>query len=222
MKNNHLWIPIVLIFLIIGVFVLVAICPASASAEGKVKGDYPTVQEVLDAYEEEEEVAYYDLIDDLDDAGQEYDHELVMKIQQKLNENLKGVSGFKKLEVDGIFGPATGNAVKLFQYRKGLAIDGKCGPDTLGRLTLSSKGVSAWPHYSPSIEEELNKSTNGFGACVYLESNMAAFFRQARKNAARSTTRGKRCDRLRVGEQCLVMVSGDQPLHPVRTGPGTG
>ncbi|MBR5389095.1 murein L,D-transpeptidase [Candidatus Saccharibacteria bacterium] len=179
MNNNGVkkWIPIVLVFLIIAAFVLVAISPASATAEGKVKGKYPTVQEVLDAYEEEEEIVYYDLIDDWDDAGQEYDPELVMKIQRRLNEELKGVSGFSKLDVDGIFGPATGNAVKLFQYRKKITIDGKCGPDTLGKLRLSSNGVSAWPHYSPSIETELNKSTNGFGVCVYLKSNMAAFFR---------------------------------------------
>ncbi|MBR3319649.1 murein L,D-transpeptidase [Candidatus Saccharibacteria bacterium] len=172
------WIPIILIIFIIAVFVLVAVNPASASAESKVKGDYPTVQEVLDAYEEEEEIVYYDLVDDWEEAEQEYDPELVKEIQRKLNQKLKGVKGFKKLDEDGIFGPATGNAIKLFQYREKIRIDGKCGPDTLKHLMLSSEGVDAWPHYSPSVKEELNKSTNGFGVCVYLPSNKAAFFRQ--------------------------------------------
>lgn len=181
MYNNGVkkWIPIILIFFIVIVFVLVAANPASASAESKVKGKYPTVQEVLDAYEEEDEIAYYDLVDDWDEAGQEYDPELVKEIQRELNSALKGVKGFKKLEVDGVFGPATGNAVKLFQYRKKLRyIDGKCGPDTLKYLNLGSKDDGTCPHYSPSVEEELNKSTNGFGAVVYLSSNMAAFCRK--------------------------------------------
>ena len=176
MNTNKWWIPLILIIFIVLAFAVVAFVPLSGSAEGKVKGAYPTVREVLDAYEEEEEVAYYDLEDDSSEATK-YDLELVKTIQQQLNKKLSGVSGFKRLKADGIFGPATGNAVKLFQYKKKLTVDGICGPDTLRALGVSAKGVDAWPRYSISIKHELDKSTNGFGMCTYLRSNKVAYFR---------------------------------------------
>jgi hypothetical protein len=52
----------------------------------------------------------------------------VKLLQQLLNKN-----GAKVL-VDGDFGPATENAVKAFQRKRGLVVDGKVGPATWGAL----------------------------------------------------------------------------------------
>lgn len=54
-------------------------------------------------------------------------------MQQKLNE-----LGFLKTKADGRFGPNTKAAVKLFQSRAGLKVDGIAGPMTLLRLYAST------------------------------------------------------------------------------------
>lgn len=41
--------------------------------------------------------------------------------------------------VDGIFGPATGSAVRAFQQQKGLAVDGIVGPATWSALIITVK-----------------------------------------------------------------------------------
>jgi len=50
--------------------------------------------------------------------------------------------GYYSGEVDGIFGSATEAAVKSFQKKNGLAVDGKVGPKTLAALGISGGEAS--------------------------------------------------------------------------------
>jgi len=63
--------------------------------------------------------------------------ETVRQIQQKLKS-----WGYYQGDVDGIFGSRTEKAVRLFQSRNGLTVDGKAGPKTLAALGISA-GSSA-------------------------------------------------------------------------------
>lgn len=51
-------------------------------------------------------------------------------------------AGYYPYKIDGIYGPLTMRAVKMFQEKMGLAVDGIVGPKTLERLKLF--------HHSPS------------------------------------------------------------------------
>ncbi len=57
---------------------------------------------------------------------------VVTQIQQKLYN-----WGYYSGSVDGVYGSRTVDAVKFFQCKNGLAIDGKCGPSTLSALGIS-------------------------------------------------------------------------------------
>jgi len=60
------------------------------------------------------------------------DHgEAVRDLQQRLSSTALVVA------VDGVFGEQTGEAVRAFQARRGLRVDGICGPDTWGALIES-------------------------------------------------------------------------------------
>ena len=59
--------------------------------------------------------------------------ETVRQIQQKLKN-----WGYYSGSVDGIYGSKTVEAVKYFQRTNGLTVDGKCGPQTLKALGMSS------------------------------------------------------------------------------------
>ena len=56
----------------------------------------------------------------------------VTTIQQKLSR-----WGYYSGKVDGIYGSKTVEAVKYFQRKNGLAVDGKCGPKTLAALGIN-------------------------------------------------------------------------------------
>lgn len=57
----------------------------------------------------------------------------VMVLQRGMNKVFKGYKAMP-LVVDGDFGPKTESAVKEFQWRSGIEIDGKVGPITRGKL----------------------------------------------------------------------------------------
>ena len=56
----------------------------------------------------------------------------VTTIQEKLSR-----WGYYSGKVDGVYGSKTVEAVKYFQRKNGLAVDGKCGPQTLKALGIS-------------------------------------------------------------------------------------
>lgn len=64
--------------------------------------------------------------------------EEVRKIQTKLKN-----WGYYKGQVDGIFGSQTLEAVKWFQRKNGLTVDGIVGPATLAALGINSSGSSS-------------------------------------------------------------------------------
>ena len=71
----------------------------------------------------------------------------VKKIQQKLKN-----WGYYKGSVDGIFGSKTKEAVKYFQRKNGLKVDGIAGPKTLSAMGISSSGSSQGSFSNADIE----------------------------------------------------------------------
>lgn len=63
---------------------------------------------------------------------------VVRQIQQKLLN-----WGYYSGTVDGIYGSRTVDAVKFFQCKNGLTIDGKCGPATLRALGISTSTTTS-------------------------------------------------------------------------------
>lgn len=64
--------------------------------------------------------------------------ETVTKIQQKLSN-----WGYYSGSIDGIYGSRTEKAVRYFQQKNGLTVDGVAGPATLAALGLPSSGGSS-------------------------------------------------------------------------------
>lgn len=71
---------------------------------------------------------------------------VVSQIQQKLLN-----WGYYSGSVDGIYGSRTVDAVKLFQCKNGLSMDGRCGPATLAALGISGSTTAS----SASADVEL-------------------------------------------------------------------
>lgn len=69
----------------------------------------------------------------------------VKKVQQKLKN-----WGYYTGEVDGIYGSGTVKAVKLFQQRNGLTVDGICGDETLEALGFNIYSTSEGSKYTSS------------------------------------------------------------------------
>ena len=163
MEKRNLWIPILLILLIVATFVLVAITPATGQAED---------------YYEEEEIYYGVLHDDSDLYDLNFDTDLVRSIQKALNKYLKKhVKNYNSIYEDGIFGAKTAQAVKLFQYKKGLAIDGICGPKTLKALGIDPTGITSYPRWIPNLETSFARSTSGLALHLNLGSHRLEVYR---------------------------------------------
>ena len=69
--------------------------------------------------------------------------EEVTQIQQKLKN-----WGYYTGSVDGIFGPQTTAAVRLFQERNGLAVDGIAGPKTLAAMGIQNSSTGSTGSYT--------------------------------------------------------------------------
>ncbi len=67
----------------------------------------------------------------------------VTQIQQKLKN-----WGYYTGSVDGIFGPQTTAAVRLFQERNGLAVDGIAGPKTLEAMGIQNSATGSTGSYT--------------------------------------------------------------------------
>lgn len=70
----------------------------------------------------------------------------VKKIQNKLKQ-----WGYYSSDVDGVYGEKTHRAVRLFQSRNGLDVDGIAGPSTLGALGISSNNSSKNSSYDNNV-----------------------------------------------------------------------
>ena len=76
-------------------------------------------------------------------------------LQWELNE-----SGYN-IEIDGIFGSDTYNAVKKFQKSCKITVDGICGDDTKARLVANGGSVKSNPYTEP--KSNLRKGSRGDG-----------------------------------------------------------
>lgn len=74
----------------------------------------------------------------------------VINIQAKLKK-----WGYYKASIDGIYGYKTFSAVKWFQAKNGLRVDGVAGPETLGALALPT-GRSLRPTNATSASRNIN------------------------------------------------------------------
>ncbi len=152
MNSTPKWIPITLITLILLFFALVAFMPSTGNAEGVEEEYYGVLQ------------------DDSDSYNLDFDSDLVKDIQKALNKWLRK-RGANTISQDGVFGPRTGQAVKLFQYKNHLTIDGICGPQTLKKLGIDPTGITAYPRWIPNLEESFAKSKTDYAIHLNLGSN---------------------------------------------------
>ncbi len=138
---------LLLVVAIIGLVLLIGTIKTPAHAEG--------------AY-----MSYSALTDDY----QDWSSELIREIQTALNDKMARVSGYKKIPVDGILGPGTDKAIKLFQRKNDLVVDGICGKNTLKALGIEDTGEH--PRYAPNLYESFEQSTNGVAAHLNLNSHL--------------------------------------------------
>ncbi len=76
----------------------------------------------------------------------------VKKVQERLKE-----LGYYKNSIDGSYGSLTVAAVKAFQQRNGLTVDGVCGSSTLSKLNSSSAKAAA---DAEDDDDDKNESSN--------------------------------------------------------------
>ena len=93
---------------------------------------------IIAVSEYSKETASTDVLSQLGSRGEE-----VRKIQQKLKN-----WGYYAGSVDGIYGTQTRDAVKFFQRKNGLTVDGIAGKKTLAAMGISSSSSSSSGSYS--------------------------------------------------------------------------
>ncbi|MEK5068127.1 peptidoglycan DD-metalloendopeptidase family protein [Sporosarcina sp. FSL K6-1508] len=82
-----------------------------------------------------------------------------------------------KIATDGMFGPATDNAIKLFQKSAGLVVDGSAGP-----LTMAALEKAAAPKPKPKPEPEAPKKEEKLLKLAQSQKNeMALVYKHARE-----------------------------------------
>ena len=105
----------------------------------------------------------FDLLNDNSYVG--YDSDFIKSIQKALNKKL---SKSDRIKADGIFGPATDLAIRKFQRKAGLTIDGIVGPKTLKALGLPDEGI--YPRFAPNLLDAFNEGANDLAAHLNLNS----------------------------------------------------
>ncbi|BAK80878.1 peptidoglycan-binding domain-containing protein [Candidatus Arthromitus sp. SFB-rat-Yit] len=81
---------------------------------------------------------------------------LVKEVQNNLNNILKYIPGYKKLDEDGIFGENTKRAVEYFQKVFGLVVDGIVGKNTFSRIKYVKENIESLQDF---IENSVNKDS---------------------------------------------------------------
>ena len=92
----------------------------------------------------------------------------VKELQKLLNQN-----GYS-LDEDGIFGDNTQNAVKDYQQKNGLSVDGIVGNNTWGALTKASGGTSGGISTGTDTGTSANTANTGFTYDAYKPSDTVA------------------------------------------------
>lgn len=85
-------------------------------------------------------------------------------VQQKLKN-----WGYYKGAVDGIYGPKTTSAVKLFQKRNGLVVDGIVGNKTLSAMGISQSKLSGGSSSSSSVAGYSSSDVQLLARLIYAE-----------------------------------------------------
>ncbi len=73
--------------------------------------------------------------------------------------------GYYDGKLDGVYGDGTREAVKLFQARNAVKVDGKVGPRTLAKL-MASTAVPAWGAAEPDTDDETVTVVPGTGTAL--------------------------------------------------------
>jgi peptidoglycan hydrolase-like protein with peptidoglycan-binding domain len=95
----------------------------------------PKTEEALKAYQKQHGLAV-DGIAGPDTFAHMGLHELILLKAGTSGETVKRLQRSLEIEADGRFGPATEKAVRAYQEKNGLAVDGLAGPLTLARMKL--------------------------------------------------------------------------------------
>lgn len=101
--------------------------------------------------------------------------ELILLQRGSRGDTVKKLQQALKIDADGKFGPGTEKAVKEFQQKNGLKVDGIAGPQTLAKLNLfgiTSKSIAAsvteagqnvWDTIEEAADGALKKVKSFFG-----------------------------------------------------------
>ncbi len=142
--------------------------------------------------------------------------DLVLACQERLKE-----LGYLFTEPDGAYGQDTVNAVKQFQARNDLVVDGYLGPST--RAVLNSSDAKAMGLRLGDEGESVSKVQTLLSQYGYLSSaNVTGYFGEITENAVRSfqSQNGLTVDGT-VGAQTMAKLTGDN-VSRARSGSSSG
>jgi N-acetylmuramoyl-L-alanine amidase len=120
--------------------------------------------------------------------------------------------GFYKREVDGIFGWGTYWAVRNFQYRFGMKVDGKVGPKTREKLVRATRNYNPWQQgqTAPRRGGGRGANPNSPAPIVHASSRISANDMRLMANAVHGEARGEPF----IGQVAVAAVILNRLKHP--------